>query len=161
MIKNTANHTIISYNGGMKFKPKMGKRLSYLYNLIPSDGDAFYDLCCDHGQIALNVLKFKNYKYVVANDQVPSIIESLSKYIGTYIPQELRSKITVELKSAAEIKPKQDAVFLIAGVGGDTALQIVEAILNSTEFKAEFIISAHKNLIKLRAALNQFGCNFM
>jgi len=122
------------------------KRLRVVYNLIPNT-DAFYDLCCDHGQLGIEVLKNKDVKHVYFNDVVESIcIGLINKLKASYITNAYSI-----LNCACEnIEFKKESTISIVGVGYHTIIRLLENIANNQTL----IISSHTKTLELRHFLN-------
>ncbi len=127
----------------------LSKRIETITTLVGVRHETVFDLCCDHGLIGLEVLKQTNSK-VIFVDIVHEIMEKLSINLkATDIPSGNYSIIT---SNAIDLKVPQNACFIIAGIGGELAIKILENILNQVD-QFEVIISANNNLIKLRKFL--------
>jgi tRNA (adenine22-N1)-methyltransferase len=133
---------------------KLSKRLSFILKLVPSVGDVFYDLCCDHGHLGISVAKIHSYKKVFLIDQVKSIIDKISHDYLSEI--NLNSPIIdIQCLDARKLKIDQDLknIISIAGVGGELAIKMVDNLLGQMGFDDILVISAHNNVSKLRSYL--------
>lgn len=133
-------------------KFKLGKRLKALYDLVDCEDMIFYDLCCDHGHLGINVYLEKKPIKVILNDQVQSICENLENTLGSHITN---GGISVFCKSATQIKLdiEKRKFLVVAGVGGDLVIKILENLipqLNSDDF---ILVSPHSKIHKVRSFL--------
>ncbi len=131
---------------------KLSFRLKKIKNLISSDSNIIWDLCCDHGQLGKSLLPNKKKVYFV--DIVPHIINSLEKSISS-------KNCEFQIKDATEIRIENriDESIVMAGVGGWTCIKILEALKNKyCNLKSEFILAPQKNLLTVKEYLleNEF-----
>jgi tRNA (adenine22-N1)-methyltransferase len=107
---------------------KLSKRIQTLINRIPSNTDYLYDLCCDHGEIGIAAAKIFPNTEVVLVDTVASIIETLKNKVADIPADNLR----IEKKDCriAKFDFKKNTLFLLAGIGGNLGIEILENILN-------------------------------
>lgn len=141
---------------------KLSKRLSFILKLAPSSGDAFYDLCCDHGQLGYAVAATCDYKEIFLIDQVKSIIDKISKNsLASDIPKSVA--INYRCLDARKLKIDQNYknVISIAGIGGELAIKMVENLLEQLKETDTLVISAHNNINKLRAYLIEKNLNLV
>ena len=134
--------------------PKLKGRLEYILSTIENNDGHFYDLCCDHGHLGLNVLKLYDFSKIFLIDQVPVIIEKLSLNIkDSDIPMPERLNIICLDATILKLKENKVNTILIAGIGGDLAIKILENLLPQLSIDDTVIISPHTELLKVRSYL--------
>ncbi len=119
---------------------KLSFRLKKIKNLISSESNIVWDLCCDHGQLGKSLLQNKQKVYFV--DIVPHIIDELKQSI-------VSSNCEFQAKDATKIiiENRIDESIIMAGVGGWTCIKILDSLINNyTQLKSEFILAPQKNL---------------
>lgn len=127
----------------------ISKRIETIASLVSSEHEHVYDLCCDHGLIGLEVLKNSELK-VIFVDIIDDIMKRLElKLKATDIPSERYNILT---SNATKTSFEKNGTFIIAGVGGELAIKIIQNILDQVQ-EFEIIISANNNLIKLKEFL--------
>ncbi|MBT4793247.1 MAG: hypothetical protein HON90_16865 [Halobacteriovoraceae bacterium] len=136
---------------------KISKRILAISNLVPQGCDVVWDICCDHGLIGREVLSSRLKSKVIFIDQVHSIIVKLKLTLKTsYIPD--RYKIINSKAEQFDFQNKhQSNCYIVAGIGGELSLLILEQIEKSLKENDNFIFSVHKNHLKLRELLIQKG----
>ena len=114
------------------------KRIKKLSDPVSFDRLRVFDLCCDHGKIGLACAD--KTREVILIDQVFSIIESLK---ATDIP----GNVTLLCADATriELKPQPYDCFIIAGIGGHLATEILANILSQGTEGTEIILSPHSH----------------
>ena len=124
-------------------------RIKCIQSMVEDDS-LVYDLCCDHGIIGIGVIARVSKVYFI--DRVESIITRLANTLeGTDIPS---SKYVVLKRDATKYKFSNfSAIYIIAGIGGDLAIEIIKNIL-AHDSNPSFIINVNKNTRKLRLFLN-------
>ncbi len=130
-------------------------RLQKIKAAINPGADLVWDLCCDHGILGKSLLD--DGKEVFFVDQVSHIINHLVDDLAAST-----SKYTCIVSDAAEIniKNKVSETVVIAGVGGFTCKNILEALITKYGYlKSEFVLSPQKNLPMIYEYLrvNQFN----
>ena len=140
-----------------KFKRiKLSKRLQSLYDLIEKDSSqTLYDLCCDHGDLGLRVAQDGIASTVFLIDRVPSIIDALSVRIeATDIPSGVKIFALCEDSSQTQ-KTIKNSTLILAGIGEDTAISILEQIDLCP--KCHLILGVHSENFELREYLKNKG----
>lgn len=134
--------------------PKISKRLSFILNLIPETSDVFYDLCCDHAQLGIAVAHKYSYQTVNLVDQVPVIMDKVSKTLkDSYIPEGVNiNSICLDARDLI-IDKNFNNVISIAGIGGGLTIKIIDNLLPQLKSTDILVLSAHNNIHKLREYL--------
>lgn len=125
----------------------MSKRIQCIQSLVSKDNKLIYDLCCDHGQIAWPFHYFAEVIYV---DIVPAIVKRLKKKVSDIPFVEVLQEDCTHLKMKNKYK-----TIILAGIGGDLSIKILNNLIPQMLHSDEIIISAHKNIDKLRAFLHK------
>ena len=125
---------------------KYSNRIQTIQSLVPKSCKNIWDLCCDHGQIGEVFLNNHNVFFV---DQVPSIIEKLRNKLTADIPT---THIILSSVLNLKINTKNNC-FILAGIGSDLAIKMITH-LTKQDPEGEFVISTHKNVLKLREFLH-------
>lgn len=147
--------------------PELSPRLKLLYSKIP-ENQPFYDMCCDHGYIALHAFQNLNIPKVIAVDIVPNIIRRIRTHLPQYfsdIPEiternftkwriEKNQKELIGFSHGAENLKNIQGTLMVAGVGTHTLLKIFQAHKENSEVK-RWILSTHTDNLKLRQALQK------
>ena len=123
----------------------MSKRIKCLQSLISRDSKLIYDLCCDHGQIAW---PFNGNAEVIYVDVVPEITKKL-EIKTTDIPN---TEVICKDRTKLILKNPKKTIIL-AGIGGELSIKILQNLIPQLLINDEVIISAHKNIDKLRSFL--------
>ncbi len=134
--------------------PKLSFRLKSILEII-EPRENFYDVCCDHGDLGIAAAQANLAKNVIFIDQVESIMESLKlKLKATDIPSGITT--TTICKDARNFQLSlKNSNFVIAGIGENTAISILEQI-NLCQ-NSEIILSIHSDNFLLREYLIQRG----
>lgn len=105
----------------------------------------FWDLCCDHGYVGLEIFFNKKSSEVHLVDQVPHIMQKIAKYLQDNL--EDTSGIELHIESAQNLKVPLTGTVLIAGVGGKTIQIIVQELLKTKLLHAtRLLLSPHTDL---------------
>lgn len=130
-------------------KIKLGKRLHVISELVTCDKMYFYDLCCDHGHLGINVLKKNAPVKIILNDQVKSICAKLEDSYADYIVDQ---KVEVLEQNATQVKlQKKYANFVsICGVGGDLTIKILENLFSQLTERDFLLLSPHTKIHQVR-----------
>lgn len=105
-------------------------------------GSPFWDICCDHGHVGIGALDTNEFSKVHFVDQLPHIMERLSKTLIDLQIEE-SSYVLHDLKGE-EIGTAVSGTCLIAGVGGLTIARILNALMTKNLLHADrLILSPH------------------
>ena len=129
----------------------LGKRLSALYELVDADNIHFYDLCCDHGHLGLNVSNNLNPFKTTLNDRVKSVCEKLSRLTA----HMAKGDVVVLNQDASQIKLDMHTprFIVIAGVGGPLAIKILEGLKSQLRSEDVLLLSPHTKIHEFRQYL--------
>lgn len=139
-------------------KTRLGKRLTTLFNAIPTGYDTVWDLCCDHGRLGMAVIETKRAPRVHFVDCINSIMTDLEDRLVRYgaTGYELHTTPAENLT----IPAKGKHLLVLAGVGDELSQRIIDAIISHQEnAEVDWLISPSNNLFQVRRhlRLNNFG----
>lgn len=126
--------------------PKLSTRLEHILSMIP-EGKSLWDICCDHGELAVEAGKRKITSDIHCVDQVKGIIKKLDQKIkDSDIPG-------VNFKTYCEDATKiprsfSNSIIVIAGVGETTAISIIKNY--KVDDDCQFVLSIHSDNYELR-----------
>jgi tRNA (adenine22-N1)-methyltransferase len=138
---------------------QLGPRLSLVAKISKKflkGSGTFVDMCCDHGQLGMEILRSDEIK-VYFVDPISSIIKKLESKIDER-HKERATCLTLKGQefTFSEICP----VIAICGVGGELIKEIVEKIIiNNKQAKPIFILAPQNRPVELRASLSGLGFN--
>lgn len=133
------------------------RRIQELVQIIPTDTQCLYDLCCDHGEIGLAAaLKYPELKVILV-DTVDTIVEKLIPKT-TDIPAFKNVSIAKKDCRSATFNFPEKVQFLLAGIGGILAIEILKNLLDAelrepNKGQAQFICCIHQNLEQFKEYL--------
>jgi tRNA (adenine22-N1)-methyltransferase len=126
------------------------KRIHELIKIISNDTQYLYDLCCDHGEIGLAAAKRYPSLKITLVDTVETIVEKLVPKV-TDIPAFCNVSIQKKDCRIANFKFHQKTQFILAGIGGILAVEILSNLLkreseSQVGGEAQYICCIHQNL---------------
>ena len=141
---------------------KLSKRLNVINSLITQPLDIIWDCCCDHGFLGMALLERGIAKQINFVDIIPQLMEALEQSLQQFEQGKSLPSWQVRCEDVAQIKLPTDAkqVIVIAGVGGDLCLKLIEQIIANNPHSLKqlsFIICPIMHLYKVRAGLKD--CN--
>lgn len=121
---------LFHYSCRMNPLPRLSPRLSVIYELIEKLQQQYpypciWDCCCDHGYLGIKILANELCEKIIFVDQLTHLIEQLS---GKLAESEGRHELITADAGELSFKAGQRHLVILAGVGGDTSVEIVEAI---------------------------------
>ncbi|MFT7185989.1 MAG: tRNA (adenine22-N1)-methyltransferase [Pseudohongiellaceae bacterium] len=144
---------------------KLSKRLQQVDRMIAKKYDHIWDCCCDHGLLGMNLLARDAGTVIHFVDVVEPLIDNLAsqllKYQADHVNQTmLKSKWQVHCLGAENIPLQRNTsnLIIIAGVGGDLLIEIVDAIVTkhpNQDF--DFLLCPIHHNYKVRQALTRLG----
>jgi len=143
---------------------KLSKRLQQIDRMISKKYDHIWDCCCDHGLLGMSLLDQNAAAMIHFVDVVEQLMADLeSQLLKSYTEHNkatLNSKWKVHCLGAEKI-PIQNSgnnLIIIAGIGGDLLIEIVESILVKHPFQnLEFLLCPVHHNYKVRKALRNMG----
>jgi len=125
------------------------------------DYDLVWDLCCDHGQIGLGILKENPYQEIQFVDRVKDITDKLNnRIIDSYITIPKNISVVNKDIRILDINNIQNNLFILAGIGGYLTIEMLSHILESN-ISSHALICAHQNIIELRKYLSDNHFNLI
>ncbi len=115
----------------MKSFPSLGPRLNAIFDLVSQAQqvkryDCIWDCCCDHGYLGLQLLRDVPCHKLYLVDQLPHLINDIATRL-----EELQfnhgEAITADV-GTLKFSPEQRHLIILAGVGGEHIIDILEAI---------------------------------
>jgi len=132
-------------------------RLQHLHDWILSEPsyEVIWDLCCDHGRLGLHLHQNTTDTEVHLIDCVPSLIERLETQFSSLKTGRLH--FTCIPGEDLRLAPQKRQVVIVAGVGGETCIEILQGILvlNSDLGQFDILLSPNSHPFELREFLRK------
>ncbi|WP_432459598.1 tRNA (adenine(22)-N(1))-methyltransferase [Agarivorans sp. QJM3NY_25] len=142
---------------------KLNRRLAFIDQLITQHYRDIWDCCCDHGQLGAQLLQREIAGTVHFVDQVSTISAQLEQQLQRFFPcnkSHSSPKWLVHCIDAGELPlsaahPSQTKeLIIIAGVGGELCIQLIDSILSKhPQRPLEFILCPVHHQYELREFL--------
>lgn len=132
---------------------KFSKRINALVDLAPGPYDEVWDLCCDLGKIGQCYCQKYSPKEIHFVDQVASIVKKLELQNASYIPKEINFFIHHKPAQNLKINNINKKLFILAGIGSETIIKILDNFQKQNLMHHDFLISSHKYPQKIRSYL--------
>ena len=132
---------------------KISKRIESIVDLAPGPYDEVWDLCCDHGKIGMHYAHTHAVKTIHFVDQVISITDNLTLQLDTYIPSSCKFYVHTKPAENLQIQQKEKNLFIMAGIGSETIIKILDNFEQQKLLNNHFLISTHKYPHKIRRYL--------
>lgn len=133
---------------------KLSKRLELVASFVP-EGSRIADVGTDHGYIPIELVKRGLCPSAVAMDIGKGPLERAREHIRE---QGLEEKIEARLSDGlSALKPGEADTVVIAGMGGELVIHILEAGRHMWESVKEFVLSPQSELDKVRKYLEENG----
>lgn len=115
----------------------------FVDNVIPNE--SFWDLCCDHGYVGLEVFLSRKSTEVHLVDQVPHIMKKIEIYLSE---NEISNRgIFLHTVKAEKLDSPLSGTVLIAGVGGKSIQIILNELIKQNLLHANrLLLSPHTDL---------------
>lgn len=141
---------------------KLSKRLNAINSLITQPYDIVWDCCCDHGFLGMALLERGIAKQINFVDIIPTLMQALEQSLQHFEQGKSLPSWQVRCEDVAQIKLPTAAkqVVVIAGVGGDLCLKLIQQIIANNPHslhQLSFIICPIQHLYKVRTGLK--ACN--
>lgn len=155
---------------------KISHRLQQLDRLICEPYDHLWDCCCDHGLLGMSLLKRQAAAQIHFVDCAAPIMAQLTDNLRRFFPEDrsehcdnnpLGSSLPrwqVHCMDVAEIPLADNAkhLVIIAGVGGELLVELVEAIVarqvrRQANITLEFILCPVHHHYYVRSAMRRLG----
>lgn len=139
---------------------KISKRLQQLDEMIVGNYQNIWDCCCDHGLLGFNLLQRKAAGKIHFVDIVETLTSALTiKLKHFFSGEEFNNCWQVHNIDAGKISLSTETIenndlVIIAGVGGDRVIEIVNQIIDRYPQRTiEFLLSPIHHNYKVRQAL--------
>lgn len=135
-------------------KTRLSKRLSSLFEQIPSGYDAIWDLCCDHGRLGMALLESGRAPVVHFNDRVASIMTDLKQQLVRFgaVNYQLHPVPAEQLQLPVQGRH----LLVLAGVGDELSVRIITALCRQLPAQQlDWLISPANNLFQVRDFLQR------
>ena len=146
---------------------KLSKRLTAIDTLISQHHDIIWDCCCDHGYLGMALLKRAAANQIIFVDIVATLMNDLKAQLSSINKlQKLCNKtaqwqVLCQDVGKIELAQCKSQVVIIAGVGGELLLSLVQQIIANNEMarltNVRFILCPIHHSYKLRVGLKQCG----
>ncbi|PHS18552.1 MAG: SAM-dependent methyltransferase [Kangiella sp.] len=126
----------------MMKKVKLGYRLQQLKQMVIKDYDHIWDCCCDHGYLGLAILQKLDSKDIKCTvhfvDVIQSLIIQLRQTLERFHSNEsnannIQWQVSCQDASSIKLEKNQTHLVIIAGVGGEKTIQLIQGIINNNE----------------------------
>lgn len=140
----------------MANKVKISKRIETIARSINPEFPEVWDLCCDHGKIGTHILKSYPKEQILTvhfNDKLVHQIDSLRMKLS----RDYGERVQLHSRDARQLKISSlKASIIIAGIGGDLMLSILESLFQIIDYKNYcWVLSPHSKQLKVRAYLRE------
>ncbi|MDO5350323.1 MAG: class I SAM-dependent methyltransferase, partial [Lachnospiraceae bacterium] len=133
---------------------KLSKRLELVASFVP-EGSRIADVGTDHGYIPIELVKRGLCPSGIAMDIGKGPLERAREHIRE---QGLEEKIESRLSDGlSALKPGEADTVVIAGMGGELVIHILDAGRHMWESVKEFVLSPQSELDKVRKYLEENG----
>lgn len=153
------NYNTSDSHPGTETTLKISKRLQAIDSLVTKSYQHIWDCCCDHGQLGMTLLQRGVAGKLHFVDIVPSIMAQLRRALEQQFPAQQQWRVhTLDVLDLPldEVAPEQPQLIIIAGVGGEQTLSMVEHLLvKFCGHNLEFLLCPLRHQYKLRAALQK------
>ncbi|MGI2170490.1 tRNA (adenine(22)-N(1))-methyltransferase [Shewanella sp. MF05960] len=149
---------------------KLGQRLTQLNDMIPTGYTHIWDCCCDHGLLGAALLSRQAAPTIHFVDIVPSLMQQLEDKLQRFYPRQFIPQWHVHCIDVAQI-PLSDypetplpetPLVVIAGVGGDLMIELVNSICrNNPELQIDFMLCPVHHQYELRQQLIKLECRLI
>ncbi|MBL4913493.1 tRNA (adenine(22)-N(1))-methyltransferase TrmK [Shewanella schlegeliana] len=150
---------------------KISQRLQHINTMINDHYDHIWDCCCDHGLLGAALLKRKAADNLHFVDVVPSLMHEVKQKLQRFHPDAELSKQTalahdqshwqvhcLDVAKLALATKEQRQLIIIAGVGGELTIELVQQIMaRHPQHSLEFILCPVHHIYKVRTAMQQLG----
>ncbi|MEM7532171.1 MAG: tRNA (adenine(22)-N(1))-methyltransferase TrmK [Chloroflexota bacterium] len=144
---------------------KLGHRLQQLNLMIPDGYDHIWDCCCDHGRLGMTLLQRNAAETIHFVDSAPNVMVKLETALAQYFPHsrhrwQAHCLDVTKLDLAAYTAVTQKQLVIIAGVGGDRVIELVNAMMaRHIDWSIDFLLCPVHHNYKVRELLraNQLG----
>jgi len=146
----------------MNSSSKLSPRLNSIYELIvqaqqENPYPCIWDCCCDHGYLGIKILANKLCEKLIFVDQLPHLIEQLNIKLAPF--DTGNHQLIAADAGELNFRSGQRHLVILAGVGGDSSIDIIQAIEKNnptTIIDYIFCPSSGKQTLRKYLASNEF-----
>ena len=147
---------------------KISQRLQKIDSMIGKQYQHIWDCCCDHGQLGAALLKRNAANTIHFVDIIPSLMAEISQKLQQFYPNQAQGTPQNRLASwqvhcldVAKLplaKEQTPQLVIIAGVGGELTIELVNSILSANpNLPLEFILCPVHHTYLVRQSMRQLG----
>lgn len=144
---------------------KLSQRLQTILNMVNDKYDHVWDTCCDHGLLGRAIYLQKPSSTVHFVDVMDHLIKNIHKELKQDPRFSDDSRWFTHTLDSGQIplQTAQSHLVIIAGVGGDLLLKLVQDILlkHHKNTKIDFILCPVRQLHKVRFGLSELSLRLM
>lgn len=140
--------------------PSLSPRLASLLELSREGGEAevFWDIACDHGHMGLWAgQSLPALKEVCWVDPSEAVFDKLVLSLDAHIPKPIFKKTLLRKKGEELTVIPGKHLFVMAGIGGKTAWDILRHLRPQAGPEARFVVSVNRDILQLRQHLKREG----
>ncbi len=142
---------------------KLNPRLAHIDAMIDQTYDQIWDCCCDHGLLGRQLLQRGAVRQMHFVDVVPQLVDRLQQLLQQEQPDIAEQRWQTHCLDVAQLRLPADTaspsvLIIIAGVGGDLTIELVQGILASNPGRSvEFMLCPVRQQYQLRTQLASQG----
>ncbi len=142
---------------------KISQRLKLIESMVSKRYDHIWDCCCDHGLLGAKLLDNDRASVVHFVDVVPDLMRDVSAKLERFYPtangKERRWQVhCIDVALLPLVDTTNSQLIIIAGVGGELLISLVEAIIAAhPQQQLEFILCPVHHIFEVRKALTNLG----
>ena len=129
----------------------LSKRLNAIYDLV-DQGSSLADIGADHGQLVIELYRNKVCKKLFCNDNKIGPYTILKSNVS-----KVSNNIEVSLSSGIEALPDYVDTLVIAGMGGDLIIDILNKNKEKLNNISTLILAPNTNASLVREVVNELG----
>lgn len=142
---------------------KISQRLNLIESMVNNRYEHIWDCCCDHGLLGAKLLDNDRASVVHFVDVVPDLMREVSNKLERFYPaangKEQRWQVhCIDVALLPLVKRTDSQLIIIAGVGGELLISLVDAIIAAHPLQQlEFILCPVHHIFEVRKALKDLG----
>lgn len=142
---------------------KISQRLNLIESMVNNRYEHIWDCCCDHGLLGAKLLDNDRASVVHFVDVVPDLMREVSNKLERFYPaadgKEHRWQVhCIDVALLPLVKRTNSQLIIIAGVGGELLISLVDAIIAAHPLQQlEFILCPVHHIYEVRKALKNLG----
>lgn len=141
-----------------KHSLKLSNRLQKIQTMVPLQYSHIWDCCCDHGLLGCALLSrlkaVKTSSNIHFVDIVPELMNKLEKKLHRFYARETWETHCQDVDKLPLARYKGNHLIIIAGVGGDLMIELIEAIYHKhKDINIDFLLCPVHHQFSLRTKL--------